>query len=94
MKIQHKTYGYDFDLPEILQGALEIWEKEIEGITIGDIRLNVFSGMVLRAGIKAGWIPAEIATLENVSQMNPGKVVFLSRRISEAVRQAREIPPD
>jgi len=96
MHIKHSVYGFDFEIPDVLQGQLEAWEREMESvnITIGDIRLSIFSGIVVRAAIRVGWIPPEVAKLEDIDKMNPGVIIYLSRKISELVSDAREIPPE
>ena len=94
MLVSHKAYGISFEMPEILQGPLEEFEKmlNVNAASEGSIQLAVFNGSIVRTAAKVGWLP-EI-TPDAVDGMKPGLVSFLTKKIVQAVQEAREVSPE
>jgi hypothetical protein len=92
--IQHKGLDLEFELPEILQGSLEVYEKELSKYVtdIENIQVAVWQGGVVRAATKAGWL--EGLKEKEIDSMKPNAIAWLSARIVEHVSAAREIPPN
>jgi len=95
MKIQHKKLGIDIEMPEILQGALEDFEKEIhpaiEDINENGLLVAKFNSVLVRAACKVGWLPG--FDVESIPTTQPATITFIANNVSEAVTKAREIPP-
>ena len=93
MEIKHKTYNLDFVLPEITQGTLEQFEKFLEKTIeeMGSVKLAVFNGGIVRAAIAAGWVDI---SLDEIPNMPPGKITYLSGKITKHVEAARQVAPE
>lgn len=93
--VKHKTYGFDFELPEITQGSLEQYEKALNSLTkdMGGIELAVFNGAVVRAAVKVGWLDGHINP-DEIDNWKPGKTGYLTKQISAHVVEARKIDPE
>ena len=94
MLIEHKTYGISIEMPEILQGPLEEFEKslDINATSEGSVQLAVFNGSIVRTAVKVGWLPG--IDPDKIAGMKPGLVSFLTNKVVRAVQAAREIPPE
>lgn len=95
MKIQHKGLGIDIDMPEILQGKLEEFERETEAaisyVNEHGLQVAIFNGSLLRAAVKVGWLPG--IEIDEIPNMPPAKVAFIASQITQALIDARDVPP-
>lgn len=93
-KVENKTLGLSFELPEILQGELEVFEAEVEPfVSSGGSKINSLYGAIVRAAAKVGWLDGAGIKVEDVSKMKPKAVQFIGENIFAHVGEAREIPP-
>ena len=93
-QITHKAFNIDFQVDDISQGELEIYEHTLgeyieESGTDGEIEAFVSSAIVLGA-LDTGWIPEDV--IPSVAKASPKVISFLSKKIAEMVRSLRSIP--
>ena len=93
-KVENKTLGFDFELPEILQGDLEVFEAEVEPfVANAGTKINSLYGAIVRAAAKVGWLDGAGIKVEDVSKMKPRAVQFVGENVFAHVGEAREVPP-
>lgn len=107
MEVKHSKLGYNFTLPELTQRQLEefenIFNPMVENVT--GVKVAVFNGCLVKAAAQLEWIPLPLKEDEEkhsderlkpdqVGDMNPGAVSFLSTRIGQYISEAREVPPE
>ena len=93
-KVENKTLCFDFELPEILQGDLEVFEAEVEPfVANAGTKINSLYGAIVRAAAKVGWLDGAGIKVEDVSKMKPRAVQFVGENVFAHVGEAREVPP-
>ena len=95
-RVENKTLGIAFTLPEILQGELEQFEVDVAPF-VSDMqsgaKINTLYGAIVRAAAKVGWLAELGITPESVATMKPKTIMFLGENIFAHVGEAREVPP-
>ena len=94
--VQNNSLSIDFEVPEILQKDLEIYERAMgkylteNGFDNTQRTESVaYSGIAVGA-IEAQWIPKDVLSdLDDVRESSPKKVIFISARIAEAIDAAK-----
>lgn len=93
-RVENKALGLNFELPEILQGDLEVFEVEVEPfVTNAGTKINSLYGAIVRAAAKVGWLDDAGIKVDDVGKMKPKVVQFIGENVFAHVGDAREVPP-
>ena len=94
--IKNKSLDIDFEVGEILQENLEIYERAIAEYLVenefdnSERSESILYSAVSIGAVEAGFIPDDVfASKDDVLDSKPAKVTFLSARISEIVDSAK-----
>ena len=92
--IEHKSFDIKIELPEITQGTLEEYET-ILAKTIGpleNIEITKLQGNIVRAAAQVEWLNG--IAIDDVVNMKPSLVVWLSNKITEHINNAKKVPEE
>ena len=99
--VYNKNLDIDFEIPEILQQDLEVYERALGEYLISEkfdgsqkMESTLYSGVTI-AAIKSELIPKDVlSNIEDVKNSSPKKIIFLSARIAEVIDAAKNAEPD
>lgn len=88
--IENKELGLKYELPEMTQGALETYQKELSERVdgLGKLELAAISGAVVRSAVKAGFLSLDA----EVSDMHPSHVDWITARMLEHLAEESKVP--
>lgn len=91
MKIKQEQLGIEYDLPDFRQRDIEAFYATLRELNDGKKLSNIeYNGNVVRTAARLGWL--KDTAEDDVGDMYPNAVNWLSGEISEAVTTAFDIP--
>ena len=92
IKIQHKSLGVAYELPELTQRMVEDYFKALRERTVEpeEISAPEFAGDVVRTAADLEWLNG----VNEVGDLKPSITIWLSGKINDHVAEALAVPPE